>query len=244
MKGIFRDPLLQFTVLGGLLFGLDHWRNPAADEAISVPAGLSPAQLEQRVQSEILLREARRRSLDQGDSIIERQLQQKMRVLIESQASLQTPDDATLERWFDDHAERYAAPPRVDVEQVFYPRSAYSAQKPPPLTADLAGLQQDLPIGAPIIAQQNISHAELRKRYGKALADAVFAANAQWAGPIQSGLGWHLIRVTAQHAPPAADFATLREKVTMDWREAERERRLSEELQRLSTQYRVEIAGS
>ncbi len=244
MKRILSDPLLQFCVLGGLLFGLDQLRHRPLEEMILVPSGLSPTQQELRVQSEILLREARKRALDQGDSIIDRQLQQKMRALLESQANRSTPDEATLQQWLHTHAERYAEPERLDYEQVFYPRSAYAGKAQPPFTADLSALQQGQEHHSPVISRNNVSHAELRKRFGKTLADAVFAADTRWSGPIQSGLGWHLIRVTQRHAPKAPEFAALREKLTVDWREAERERVLQQELERLATQYTVKVTGS
>lgn len=244
MKRLLTDPLLQFVVLGGLLFGLNHLRSPQADATIVVPAGLSPPQQQLRIQSEILLREARKRSLDQGDSIIERQLQQKMRALIESTASRHAPDDATLQQWFRRHADRYAEPARLDYEQVFYPRSAYAGKGQPPFAADLSALQQGRGNHSQVIGRNNVSHAELRKRFGKTMADAVFSADSQWSGPIQSGLGWHLIRVTQRHAPKAPEFTALRDKLTVDWREAERERVLHQELERLATQYTVKVTGS
>lgn len=243
MKRLLTDPLLQFAVLGGLLFTLDGLRQSTDTAPIEVPAHLTPEQQQQRVQAEILLREARKRGLDQGDSIIERQLQQKMRSLIESRASVLQPDSATLHAWFIQYAERYAEPARVSFEQVFYPRSVYGQATPEPFNPDLAALQQGQSISTPVLSHAHASHAALRKRYGKTLADALFSAGPEWSGPVQSGLGWHLIRVTAQHAPVLPAFASVQDRVTADWREAERERLLAQELDRLGQQYVVQVAA-
>lgn len=243
MKRLLTEPLLQFALLGGLLFMLDGLRTPGTEDPIRLPAGLSPAQQQQRVQAEILLREARKRGLDQGDSIIERQLQQKMRALIESQASVVQPDPATLQDWFTRHADHYADPPRLSYEQVYYPRSEYGPLAPAPFLSDLAALQQGQTITAPVQKQQAVSHAELRKRYGKALADAVFDAGPAWSGPVPSGLGWHLIRVTGRQPAAVPAFSRVQDRVRADWRAAERERVLAAELARLGKHYPVQVAA-
>ena len=42
----------------------------------------------------------------------------------------------------------------------------------------------------------------------------------QWQGPIASGLGLHLVRVTARAAPSKPALATVRQRVENDWRAA------------------------
>ena len=43
---------------------------------------------------------------------------------------------------------------------------------------------------------------------------------SQWQGPMASGLGLHLVRVSARAAPSKPSLATVRQRVTNDWRAA------------------------
>jgi hypothetical protein len=59
-------------------------------------------------------------------------------------------------------------------------------------------------------------------RFGPAFASAVFALPAGgWHGPIESGFGYHLVRVTAVAQPSARDFAEVRAQVLEHWRAAQ-----------------------
>ena len=235
-----RDPMLQFVLIGAVLFGVNALLHPAAKQSIEVPAGMNADQQQQWVDSQVLLHEARKHGLDQADSIIARQLQLKMRALLEAQIKLAAPEDQDLRGWLDQHPQRYASEPRFDFEQVFYPRS----QLPPKPDHTLSKALQQLQSGQSnqqIEQLNNVSHADLRRRYGKALADAALNANAQWSGPVQSGLGWHTIRVTQRHPQQAPDFATLRNRLEVDWREDQREQHLEQQLARLRSDYRIVV---
>ncbi|HMA11766.1 MAG TPA: peptidylprolyl isomerase, partial [Steroidobacteraceae bacterium] len=75
---------------------------------------------------------------------------------------------------------------------------------------------------------------ELARRFGDSpMARAPFDAPlAQWSGPLRSGFGWHLLRVTARAASQPATLAAQRERLRADWladyREKDRQRRIDQ----------------
>jgi len=140
-NGLMKDPLVQFLVLGAILFiGVMSWDRYMAkrDYIISV----DPAEIERRamifasenrrpptdediqaltfayVEETVLSREARRLGLDADDTIIERRLAQKMRFILESGA-VPDPDMETLKSWFDDNQTRFATPALRSFSHVF-----------------------------------------------------------------------------------------------------------------------------
>ena len=120
----FKEPLLQFLLLGAFIFVFYRWQQPPPVNQISVPASLDAAAREQFINETVLIREAQKLGLDKNDSIINRQLQQKMRALLEAAATDQI-SDAELAAWIDRQPERYGQAPRVDVMQRLFRRSQH-----------------------------------------------------------------------------------------------------------------------
>jgi len=139
-----REPLLQFLIVGIVLFGADHLLRGAGEETddkrievtpndvrqLSVawlaqgrPAP-TPAQLkslvDQKVAMEILVREAKNLGLDQDDEVIKRRLAQKMDFLFEDVAKARDPSEAELRDWFSKNTDRFAEPPRIDFHHLYF----------------------------------------------------------------------------------------------------------------------------
>ena len=127
-----REPLLQFLVIGLLLFvgslvlnrNSDPRERPGrieltADDLRQIRTAwlaqgrppLTPEQLqslvEARVHEEILYREALALGLDKDDTIVKRRMAQKMEFLFEDVAALREPTTDELRAWFAENAERF-----------------------------------------------------------------------------------------------------------------------------------------
>ena len=127
-----REPLLQFLLVGLLLFAGFDWMNQDSGERaragrIELTAddlrqiqftwlaqgrgALSAEQMqslvEARVREEILYREALALGLDQDDTIVRRRLAQKMEFLFEDVAALGEPTTAEAREWFEKNPERF-----------------------------------------------------------------------------------------------------------------------------------------
>lgn len=213
-----KDPLLQFLLLGALIFAVYSWQQPAPIKQIRVPAELDAAAREQFINEAVLIREARKLGLDQNDSIINRQLQQKMRSLLEAVAQMQI-NDRDLADWITRHPERYSQSPRVDVVHRLFRRSQHPNAEKAAKAALAADVHQPNNTETDIEQLFNISQGDLRKRYGESFADAVFAAaGPHWQGPVSSGLGSHIFQVIEQHAAVPADFEKIKQRALTDWR--------------------------
>ena len=108
---LVREPLVQFLVLGGLLFAYFEWRSGGSGPGstrISITPGLvehlasgfaktwqrppTDAELkgliDEHVREEIATREATAMGLDRDDTIIRRRLRQKLEFLVEDSAEI------------------------------------------------------------------------------------------------------------------------------------------------------------
>src|SRR5215475_6861788 len=129
MKRLWREPLMHFLLLGAVLFAVSHSVPPAREAAPSsqqIQLSLDElAQLallfqsqwrreptpeefnrlvENKVQEEILYREALAMGLDKDDTIVKRRMAQKMQFLAEDVAAAREPTTAELKRWYEQHS--------------------------------------------------------------------------------------------------------------------------------------------
>jgi len=144
-RGLLREPLFHFFVLGALIFAAYGWLGPQTapvaqhhDTIVVTPGRVQQLVhvfqrtwkrrpnaaefnrlIESYVQEEIYYREAVKLGLDQDDTLIRRRMQQKMRFLSEpSEAELQ-PTEAELETYLKANREAFRTEPRIAFDQVF-----------------------------------------------------------------------------------------------------------------------------
>ena len=66
---------------------------------------------------------------------------------------------------------------------------------------------------------------------------------AEWSGPVRSGFGLHLVRVTERQEAALPEFETVRENVLRDWLQTEAQRFEAEAYQRMRDRYEIEVDG-
>ncbi len=175
---------------------------------------------------EVLVREGRRLGLDAGDPIIERRIAQRTIALLEDLHPLQEPDDLQLQAWLREHPRRYGDPPRYTFQQVYLSRGVHGDDGPATATRLLAQLRSgDIDfraLGDPFITGpvvRDITPADLRKHFGSMFADALaVTAPGAWAGPLRSGYGLHLVRVTAFRPFTPWTLENARARIERDYR--------------------------
>jgi peptidyl-prolyl cis-trans isomerase C len=140
-----REPLLQFLVVGVLLFAL--WKVVSPQSADTGPAnrivltdddlkqlattwmlaGRAPptdqqmqSLIDDRVREEVLYREALALGLDKDDTIVKRQLARKMEFLAEDVSKLEVPQPGELKAWFEKNKDLFALPPRVSFRHIYF----------------------------------------------------------------------------------------------------------------------------
>ena len=184
-------------------------------------AGEVQALVGRHVQEEVLVREARALGLDQGDGIIRNRLVQKMGFLTTSQAQAMIPDDATLQAHLEENADRFTKSAQIAFAQYGLPRGADSAM----VTAALEALQRgEVPA---VMRQQQLlppDFALSTQQHVDGVFGTGFFAQVQalpvgeWAGPVTSGYGPHLVRVSAYQPGELPRLDDIRDDVLADWR--------------------------
>jgi hypothetical protein len=265
------EPLLHFVVLGALLFLAYRWlgntEQAPAQIVVSAPtiAGLAqgfartwqrpPTQselsalIEEHIKDEIYYREALAAGLDRDDTIVRRRLRQKMEFLQEDVAAQIEPTEAELRAYLERNAERYRAAARVSFTHVYLSPDRRGTR----LDADAqhllarlrdsresAGLAGDpFPLA---LEFRDFEADQLDRLFGGGFAEALAAVPpGQWAGPVKSGYGVHLVRVAGYVPPAAAEFAEIREALARDWSAEQRQKLADDFYRELRRRYAVTV---
>jgi parvulin-like peptidyl-prolyl isomerase len=265
LKRLLREPLIHFLLLGAVLFAVDGYVPPARGSGPSskqIQLSLDDlAQLalqfqaqwrreptaqeltrliENKVQNEVLYREALAMGLDKDDEIVKRRMAQKMQFLAEDVAAAREPATAELKSWFEKKQAAFAQPNRVSFRHLYFSpdrRGQRARDDAAKALAKLAGQPQDAKVAGsladPFMFQdyyRDRAPEYLGKEFGPQFALAVAKlATGSWQGPIESGLGWHLVfvdtvipgRVPAfEEIEPDVKSAWLGEQKELAWRKA------------------------
>ena len=280
----WRDPLVHFLVIGGVLFLFDSGFTSSEDQRaskrtkIKVSAeyvaeleasltrhrGVSPspqeiqAEVEQFIDDEIMVREARRLGLDQGDLIIRRRLIQKMRFLVDDMATATPPTDAELNAWFNTHRDQYRGVDRYDVEQVYFATErrgiASLRDATQALNASRARSPQHpvQPTGDPFLGgnrRKQRTQRQLKRRFGQAFSELVVTASRRddpniWYGPVKSPFGHHLLRVIDTHNAREPTLKTVRSRVRADLMESRRRQAAGQARAELRELFTIEVEST
>jgi len=184
--------------------------------------------VENKIQEEILYREAIAMGLDKDDTIVKRRMAQKMQFLAEDVAAAHEPDRAELEAWYAKNADKFALPGRISFRQIYFSpdrRAERTHEDAVKALAKLAGQPVDSKLAAsfsdPFMLQDyygDRSSAQLAKEFGPVFAQAIFRTKAgAWQGPIESGFGWHLVFVDSFVPGRAPAFAEVESDVKTAW---------------------------
>jgi peptidyl-prolyl cis-trans isomerase C len=260
-----REPLLHFLLLGGVLFAAYAYfeRGPGAAEP-SKQIRLTPDDVlamgtyfqsqwrrmptseefgrlvEDKIQEEVLYREAVAMGLDKDDTIVKRRMAQKMQFLAEDVAAAREPKTAELRSWFEKNSAKFAQPPRLSFRHLYFStdrRGERARDDAEQALAKLAGQPVDAKIASsladPFMFQdyyRDRAPDYLGKEFGPPFALAVAKLPpGSWQGPIESGFGWHLVfvdtvipgRVPAfEEIEPDVKTAWLGEQKAIAWRKA------------------------
>lgn len=259
LPGWTREPLVHFLVAGALLYAFFAWSGgdtvDPSSRVIEVgheeqaqlalqferTMGRSPtdaeldAQIEQYVRDEVLYREALRLGLDQGDAVVRRRMVSKMDMTASAAAEVAEPSEEELRAFFEADAERYSGETLVSFDQAFF--SDEATARAAMGSASVRGEPISLPGGVEAMSAQ-----EVRQRFGEQFASELSAIEPadEWQGPVRSGFGWHLVRLTSRETV-AGDFDSLRPRIENDWRSEEIEARKDRAFEILRDAYRVEI---
>jgi hypothetical protein len=177
------------------------------------------------LKEELLSREARALGLDQNDTIVRRRLAQKLEFLVQDTSSLAEPTEEDLRRFYEANPERFQTNARISFTQVFFSREkrADAATEAKAALSDLAHGANPADFGDRLLVDSELVDADMQSvagQFGREFADAVFALKpGAWNGPIESGYGLHLVRVSKIKPANRREFSEVKTQVVEYWRQ-------------------------
>lgn len=182
---------------------------------------------ESYVRDEIFYREALAMGLDRGDSVIRRRLKQKLEILSDDLAGVVLPTDEELNNFVGLHSERFNNEPEVAFRHVFVStdQRGYAAiDASVRILAELSttGSTSDPDtLGDSLMLPKSFDLSPLStitRLFGKSFSlEIMHLKPGQWAGPIESGYGLHLVLVDRQVQSQRPELADMRETVEREW---------------------------
>jgi len=275
MKRLLREPLVHFLLIGAVLFGVYSFTQagrPASASSkeiqltvdeLSQLALLFQSQwrreptpeefsrlVENKVQNEVLYREALALGLDREDEIVKRRMAQKMQFLAEDVAAAREPTTAELRTWYEKNSASFAQPPRLSFRHLYFSpdrRGARARADAAKALAELAGQPEDAKIAGsladPFMFQdyyRDRAPEYLAKEFGPQFALAVAKLEAgSWQGPIESGFGWHLLFVDTVIPGRVPAFEEIEPDVKPAWLAEQKAKAWEKAYQEIRAEYRV-----
>jgi hypothetical protein len=240
---LLREPLLHFAVMGAVLFAVYGWINGGASSApreIVITKGQldnlrarferawqrPPTADEQKglvdqwVRDEILYREGQALGLERDDPVVRRLVAQKMEFIVGGDTQ-DAPGDAELQAWLSANQDKYAIEPRYTLRQVYLDPARHGAR----LEADIDAARAELARGRTVDGDSTLLPAALEaapafevvRIFGEEFAANLKALpTGEWAGPVRSGFGLHLVKIEKRVDGRAATLADVRDAVERD----------------------------
>jgi len=182
--------------------------------------------VEADVQEEILYREGLALGLDKDDEIVRRRMAQKMQFLAENVAAAHEPTDAELKSWFDQNQKQFVEPARTSFRHLYFSpdrRGANARSDAAKALQEINGQPENTQFAGadPFMFQENYRDKTteyLNKEFGPSFAKALEKLlTGSWQGPVESGLGWHLVYVDTVIPARAPSFEEIKADVKQAW---------------------------
>ena len=268
VKRLVREPLLHFLLIGLALFlyygsvapdGGDErrivvsqaqvnelgrrfqatWNRPPTAQELS---GL----VDSYISDEVLYREGKTLGLDRDDPVIKRRVRQKLEVMAEEAGERNTPTDAELTAYLNAHPEKFTRPALVSFEQLYFdPAKPGVESRIQAANAALGAGDAPDALGDSTMLPYRVDREDIDAvvhEFGSDFASALKAVpQGQWTGPVQSGLGVHLVRVTSRTPSAPASLDAVRQEVQREWEYERRKRAFDASYEAMRAKYDVTI---
>ena len=206
--------------------------------------------VEERVREEILYREAIALGFDRGDTIVKRRMAQKMDFLSDDFSDLRDPSLQELKDWYAKHGAEFAAPARITFRHVYFSPDKRGAQTEEAAREALGkiSLTSD-PTEATALGDRFMFHDfyadsttdQVGNVFGTKFAAALVNLKpGVWSGPVESGLGWHLVLVESITPARVPEFEEVDPKdIKSQWVSAQRLETKSELFTAMRERYEI-----
>jgi len=220
------------------------WQRPPTPEEFS-------RLLDDYVRQEIAYREGQSLGLDQNDIVIRRRLRQKLELLAEDVASLAEPSEQQLQDYLDDNPELFRIEPRLTFRQIYLSPDKRGAS----VETEALELLQRIRSGGPVDGSElagdsfalpatleDVRLGEVERTFGAQFADKLETLETgQWAGPVVSGFGLHLVLVEERQEGRVPDLDEVRNAVQREWFASRRQQAVDSLYDRLAEDYDITV---
>lgn len=267
LRRLLREPLLHFLLIGALLFvvfALRQQPETQSSNRIVVDAGQveqlaaqfrrtwmrPPTQqeleglTESLVRDEVYYREALALGLDKDDPVMRRRMRQKLEFIFED-LTAETPTDEQLATYLEENTDYFRIEPRVSFQQLYLNPDQHldPAAEARELLAGLEAGAKPAESGDPSLLPADMtlaSTSEIARTFGREFADELSGMQpGGWAGPVYSGLGLHVVRVTEREEGRLPELAEVRPIVEREWLAKRRQELKDLSYERLREGYEV-----
>jgi hypothetical protein len=271
MKHWYKEPLLHFLIIGAVIFVvftvvnkeeatvsgnkivissaeierlMDNWskklnRPPTETEL----QGL----IESYIKEEVYYREALALGLDQNDTILRRRLMQKMEFLSNDLADLNQPDETELNKYFVDNQGKYKLPARMSFTHIYFSldkRGAMALEDSKKVLSEL-NVPRAPERGDSFMMEYDFIQEtpfEVVRLFGKGFAEELFTLGINtWQGPIESGYGLHLVRISEKVDSRMPELASVIDKVRTDLMFEQRQKMNKEIYEKFKERYEIVV---
>ena len=271
MKKWYKEPLLHFLVIGVVIFAVFSIANKEEaavggnkivvssaeterlSDAWSKRMNRPPTEIELQglieafIKEEVYYREALALGLDQDDTIIRRRLMQKMEFLSNDLAELDQPDESALNKYFLENQEKYRLPAQISFTHIYFSIDKRGAMALADSKLVLAEL--DVPRaperGDSFMMEYDFvkeTPSEVARSFGSGFAEQLFTLETNtWQGPVASGYGFHLVRISEKIDARMPELASVIDKVRTDFMFEQRQKINKEIYEKFKARYEIVI---
>ena len=246
MKKWHKEPLFHFLIIGALIFVVFSMVNQSDPTVSGNMIIVTNAEIERLsgnwskrwnrpptetelkglvdsyIKEEVYYREALALGLDKNDTILRRRLMQKMEFLTNDLAELSTPDKSELKKYLLDNKEKYQLPARVSFSHIYFSldkRGAKTFEDAKNVLSQLNDLSTPEKGDSFMLPYDFVQKTpfEVERLFGSGFAEQLFTLNTNaWQGPIASGYGFHLVRISEKTDPRMPELFSVIDKVRTD----------------------------
>ncbi|MBL0292338.1 MAG: peptidyl-prolyl cis-trans isomerase [Betaproteobacteria bacterium] len=158
------------------------------------------------------------------------------------------PNDDELAAYMTRHAARYTRPASLTFEQIFFDGSATVPEVERAVAVARTALARGVDaqaLGQPTLLPRSADQQpadRIERDFGAVFTESLNQLPVGvWSGPVASGLGAHLVRVSARTPAVLPPLDEVRQQVTRDWENERRDRSREQSYRKLRERYDVVI---
>ena len=244
IRRLIGEPLLQFMVLGAMIFAAHAAVTPAipkdklievtpevrqsiVDAFKSTHEGREPGADEYRklvdvwILNEITFREALAQGLDKGDEMIRDRIVHKMRLLIFNGVEVKEPTHAELEAWYEKRRAQYDVPETISFISVPFTGPNAEADARATLEQIVAGEESEETQNRALIFGER-PRKSLEPSFGTPFVETLVALpQGEWR-VVPSKDGWNVVRLDAYAPGHPTDLDDVSAQVALAWKDERR----------------------